>query len=177
MVSEDELRKRGWTKTMIQNLLGQADAEGSNPHHNARAPMKFWEIKRVAAAEQSARFRELRLSANNRSAKAKAIAAQRAIDLLDWARNVKIEWIQAPVTEEDAMAKAVLSWQRRNGRRAEGIGLETVKRWARNYARHECMTYDNILNATSRKPGVNEAYAIIRARCERMFQERFPRLA
>ena len=177
MVSEDELRKRGWTKSMIQNLLGRADAEGSNPHHNAVAPMKFFEVKRVAAAEQSARFRELRLAANNRSAKAKAIAAQRATDLIEWARNVKIEWIGPPVTEEEAMARAVRSWQRRNGRRAEGIGLETVKRWARNYARHECMTYHNILNASTGKPGVNEAYAIIRARCERMFQERFPRLA
>ena len=67
------------------------------------------------------------------------------------------------------MAEAVLSWQRRNGRRAEALGLETVKRWARNYARHECMTYDNILNTSSGKPGVKEAYAIIRERCEHMW--------
>ena len=56
LISASDLkRQRGWTETLVAELLGAPDALGPNPH-GFRPPMRFFREDRVLAAEAEPRF-------------------------------------------------------------------------------------------------------------------------
>jgi hypothetical protein len=55
--SRSDLLKRGWTKGLINKLLGRRDWEFPNPHCPGAAPMSCWEETRVRQAENNEAFR------------------------------------------------------------------------------------------------------------------------
>jgi hypothetical protein len=56
LVSASDLkRQRGWTETLVCDLLGPPDALGPNPH-GFRPPMRFFREDRVHEAEARPRF-------------------------------------------------------------------------------------------------------------------------
>jgi hypothetical protein len=56
--SQSDLLKRGWTKPLMPQLLGNPDWTSANPHGAGFAPMKCWRQDRVIAAEETPAFRE-----------------------------------------------------------------------------------------------------------------------
>ena len=44
------LKARGWTESMIRDLLGDPDAYADNPHYKSAAPRRLWRLQRVEAA-------------------------------------------------------------------------------------------------------------------------------
>jgi hypothetical protein len=54
----DLLKKRGWTKGLIRQLLGGCDWKSPNPHRPGAAQMLCWQQDRVLAAEDTAAFQE-----------------------------------------------------------------------------------------------------------------------
>jgi hypothetical protein len=56
--SRSDLLKRGWTKGLIDRLLGRRDWESQNPHCPGAAPMLCWEQSRVLSAESDPAFRQ-----------------------------------------------------------------------------------------------------------------------
>ncbi len=56
LISASDLkRQRGWTETLVCDLLGAPDALGPNPH-GFRPPMRFFREDRVLDAEVQPRF-------------------------------------------------------------------------------------------------------------------------
>jgi hypothetical protein len=56
LISASDLkRQRGWTETLVCDLLGAPDALGPNPH-GFRPPMRFFREERVLDAEARPRF-------------------------------------------------------------------------------------------------------------------------
>ena len=162
---------------MINALLGEADQEATNPHYRSAATMLLYDKARVAKAEESEEFERRKALAATRSARMKAVAAKRAANLIEWAKTVPIQWIEAPKTSESAMQKGILQWEDRNERTVDRkVDRATRQRWARNYIRHCCMQYEERLDETSTKPGVQAAYEVIRKRCEAMIDARYPGL-
>jgi hypothetical protein len=55
---KDLIKKRGWTKDLIRQLLGRADWKSPNPHRPGAAEMLCWQQDRVLAAEDTPAFQE-----------------------------------------------------------------------------------------------------------------------
>ena len=186
MLTVCSVSNRGWTPAMIRDWLGDPNASleerdagrKTAPYRTVNERQLYWE-DRVIAAESSDAFRERLALAGKRRTQAQKAAAGRAENLRKWARTVDIEWQNPPRDTERALETGLHHWQRRSRHsRSDGkdADSDTRKRWARNYIRHRCMKYEALLDETSTKPGVREAYAIIRDRCDEMIDERYPEL-
>ncbi len=46
-----ELKRRGWTDSLIRKYLPEPDGIEANPHHPGGAPMRIYRIQRVEAIE------------------------------------------------------------------------------------------------------------------------------
>ena len=175
------LKQRGWTAAMIRDHLGEPDAYADNPHYRSAAPMRLYHRERVEKAEQNEGFadRKALAAARGRRGREAAIkgAATQKERLTEWAETVEIHWISAPSDASTALRYGLHSWEEWNGERARNPDEETRKRWARNYVRHECMSYDNLLAQTGMTRAGWTAYQIIRDRCEALITARYPALA
>jgi hypothetical protein len=56
--NQSDLLKRGWSKGLIERLLGGRDWEVPNPHGAGFAPILCWRKDRVFAAEDTPEFKE-----------------------------------------------------------------------------------------------------------------------
>jgi hypothetical protein len=53
----NELKRRGWSRGLVDRLLGPSDWSAPNPYHPGKAPMQLYSVARVEAAEASKEFR------------------------------------------------------------------------------------------------------------------------
>lgn len=73
------LKERGWTESMIRDLLGEPDLYADNPHYNTAAPMRLWRVQRAEAAEAAPEFTAARERAARQCAAAARAAETRAV--------------------------------------------------------------------------------------------------
>jgi hypothetical protein len=73
------LAERGWTESMIRELLGKPDLWVKNPHYSSAAPMRLWRLQRAEAAEAAPGFSERREQAGRARAGAVKAAETRRI--------------------------------------------------------------------------------------------------
>ena len=73
------LKERGWTESMIRDLLGDPDLRVDNPHYKTAAPMRLWRVQRAEAAEALAEFAAARERAERQCAAAAKAAETRAV--------------------------------------------------------------------------------------------------
>src|SRR5947209_1442985 len=72
------LKARGWTETLIRHFFPVPDETRPNPHFSKAAPVKFFAIERVEAAEATEEFRAAFETASPRkAAAARAVATKR----------------------------------------------------------------------------------------------------
>ena len=169
------LKARGWTEAMIWEYLGKADALTDNPHYRSASPMRLYYRERVLEAEQSDGFTNRKAQAAARSKAGKAAAATRAANLEKWAENVEVSWIEPPEDADEAIRLGIKSWEGWNGSKANEPDLATRIRWARNYIRHECMSYEELVYTGSMQR-MHKTYRTIRDRCDDMIDDRYPDL-
>jgi hypothetical protein len=50
------LRERGWTESMIRDLLGEPDTTRDNPYYKCAYPMRLWRLQRAEAIEVTPEF-------------------------------------------------------------------------------------------------------------------------
>jgi hypothetical protein len=50
------LKERGWTDSMIRDLLGKPDLLADNPHYKSAAPWRLWRLQRAEAIEAAPEF-------------------------------------------------------------------------------------------------------------------------
>lgn len=53
MVMLSQLKERGWTDTLVRDLLGAPDQTRTNPYHRSGPPMRLYNISRVEDVEGS----------------------------------------------------------------------------------------------------------------------------
>lgn len=68
---QSELLERGWTKAMIQRLLGEPDERRPSPHGRQAPPLRLYSVARVQSVESSEDFRQAKAKAAARSARAR----------------------------------------------------------------------------------------------------------
>lgn len=73
------LKERGWTESMIRDLLGGPDLRVDNPHYKTAAPMRLWRLQRAEAAEASPEFAARRDRAAGQCAAASRAAETRKL--------------------------------------------------------------------------------------------------
>jgi hypothetical protein len=67
MLTLTELKKRGWSESMIRNLLGQPFETKQNPWFKNGADMKLYSLARVESVESTMEFKEALLNKERRS--------------------------------------------------------------------------------------------------------------
>ena len=88
-----QLKRRGWTDKLINDLLGAPDRTAPNPVYRSTARMRLYQRQRVEAAEQHPTFiQHLNKSANRRRTAAKA-SQHRRNDTIRWAAETPIHWV------------------------------------------------------------------------------------
>jgi hypothetical protein len=70
------LKERGWTESMIRDLLGRPDLRVDNPYYKSAAPMRLWRLQRAEAIEASPEF-----TARRERAERQCAAARRGAEL------------------------------------------------------------------------------------------------
>jgi hypothetical protein len=73
------LKERGWTESMIRDLLGEPDVLTDNPHYKTAAPRRLWRLQKAEAAEASPEFASRRERAGRQCASAARSAETRKL--------------------------------------------------------------------------------------------------
>ncbi|MGH3189614.1 MAG: hypothetical protein ACRDPY_17905 [Streptosporangiaceae bacterium] len=73
------LKERGWTESMIRDLLGDPDLRVDNPHYKSAAPMRLWRLQRAEAIEATPGFAAARERGERQCAAATRAAETRRI--------------------------------------------------------------------------------------------------
>jgi hypothetical protein len=182
------LRARGWTPSMVRDLLGEPDAQGRSPFYGEAAPTRMFAIGRVEAAEGTEEFARALATAARRSAAAREAAARRRRAVLE---RIATEPVEVPrMTRSELSEEAVRHRNRRDRERAwdhpdhvprpavvATTDPETLTRWQVDYLRHRLTRYDALLDGLYGGAGRTEAAQLLRARIHDAIARAYPELA
>jgi hypothetical protein len=158
------LKERGWTRTLIRDLLGQEDATRPNPYYRTAPPVRLYLLDRVQSAEQSEQWTERIEKVAKRKVAASAGDETKRRNMANYLETVQIT---VPILADDALTKrACESYNDRQLERGNWecdlaspkSDAEFLMRIKVNYLRHELSEYEMELDAISGKVGVQEAY-------------------
>lgn len=177
MLTKTALKARGWTDAIIRDFAGSPDAERPNPQYRAAAPMLLWDAARIDAIESSPEFVARHTKAAERSTTRKAVAARKAHSLISQAEQVPIR-TAFPATAAQVVARALQSKAERFAATGRDSDVHSAPddvqlRWCYNYLRHECCTYELVIDSMRGQVGIDRAYQLVRERVERLCRERF----
>jgi hypothetical protein len=173
ILSVAELRERGWTASAIKKFLPETpDHSAPNPKYStAGAPMKFWNLSRVEAAEQTDDFLAWRKGTGKRKE-----AAQRGIEtkinkMVDLVLNAEITIERG--WSDDAICDLAA---RTHGGNYEGDPGEFhwSNRTAVNCIRHNLTNYEALWKLINRGDTGQEAYELLRLRVDELIEEAYP---
>lgn len=83
MISLSALRERGWTRGMVDKLLGVPDGTAPNPRFRRAAPVRLYSLERVEAAEATEAYARLFEVGRARGKAAQRAAEARKATLLE----------------------------------------------------------------------------------------------
>ncbi|MFH9727450.1 hypothetical protein ACH4M4_31425 [Streptomyces sp. NPDC017254] len=98
------VRRRGWTDTMVRDLLGTPDVQGRDPRRWSLVPLRLYLLARVETVERTPEFAETSTLAPARSAAAAAYAVRRRAAVLAAIRAEPIEVPRLPGPELERRA-------------------------------------------------------------------------
>lgn len=181
MLTAARLRERGWTRTMVRDLLGEPDELRPNPAYRSAAPIRLWALDRVTAAEQDPAFAQRQATARKRAASADAAAGRKRQELLAEVARVPV---RVPLVDRERLTRrACASYNAMHGDRldhvpaAPGSDPQFLERITVNYLRHELSSYEDRLAGLFRKTGRAQASALIRERVYAAISQAYPDLA
>lgn len=183
-ITLSELKKRGWTRGMIEKYL-PAPTEARNPIYRNAAPMKLYDLDAVKAYEETEAFADALNKRKNREQGAKNGLQTKQRNTEELAGNLSVALRE--ITIEQARTNAIAEAKNRAKERAENngecfwwnekqISQETINRWTVNYLRHVCSAYEGNISETKKRIGHEEAYSIIRNKVLEAIGEAYPEL-
>lgn len=167
-ISKTDLKSRGWSLSMIDKLLGPPDFIIQLRQNRV---MHKYRMSRVMDAESSEVFQDLKKAAAARSVRGKAVSAKREEAVRAAATKLSEKLHVSPPPTFNALKRLALDarqeWYDDTGqwRSVDGADDATVDRWCRNYLRHTCSNYEDLLEQLEYEfrgqPGVRDLYADI----------------
>ncbi len=182
-----ELKSRGWTGTLVRDLLAVPDATRCNPHFKSAAPIRLYSQTRVIDVEQSEAWSALAQRASVRRNAAEKATQTKRERLLKYVDALSIHVSVIPVGEAIQSAcenfndiKSAIAPGRRNSEFREAT-LESdplfLQRITFNYLRHGLTRYDQELGHLFGKVGVRTAYSILNQKVFAAIAAAYPELA
>ncbi|WP_327164966.1 hypothetical protein [Streptomyces zaomyceticus] len=98
------VRRRGWTDTMVRDLLGTPDVQGRDPRRWSLAPLRLYLLARVETVERTPEFAETSTLSPARSSAGSAYAERRRGAVLAAIRAEPIEVPRLPGPELERRA-------------------------------------------------------------------------
>ncbi|MEV4939244.1 hypothetical protein [Streptomyces zaomyceticus] len=99
------VRRRGWTDTMVRDLLGTPDIQGRDPRRWSLAPLRLYLLARVETVERTPEFAETSTLSPARSSAAAAYAERRrgAVLAAIHAQPIEVPRLPGPELERRAV--------------------------------------------------------------------------
>ncbi|MFD3332150.1 hypothetical protein ACFWV1_05770 [Streptomyces sp. NPDC058700] len=118
------VRRRGWTDTMVRDLLGTPDVQGRDPRRWSLAPLRLYLLARVETVERTPEFAETSALGPARTSAAAAYAERRrgAVLAAIRAEPIEVPRLPGPELERRAVRHRQLLGARRPGGAGDGPG-------------------------------------------------------
>ena len=184
------VRRRGWTDSMVRDLLGSPDVQGRDPRRWSLAPVRLYLLVRVETVERTAEFAAASLRSKARSVAAGMYAERRRAAVLTAIRAAPIEvpLLPGPELERRAVRHRHLLGARgpggggdggsSGGGGSSGSGPHgALVRWQVNYLRYALSRYDSLLDGLYGETGRGEAERLLRRRLYEAIAAAYPALA
>ncbi|MEU3744627.1 MULTISPECIES: hypothetical protein [Streptomyces] len=169
------VRRRGWTDSMVRDLLGSPDVQGRDPRRWSLAPVRLYLLVRVETVERTAEFAAASLLSKARSAAAGVYAERRRAAVLTAIRAAPIEvpLLPGPELERRAVRHRHLLGARGPGEAPRGA----LVRWQVSYLRHALSRYESLLDGLYGETGRGDAERLLRRRLYEAIAAAYPALA
>ncbi|WP_411111055.1 hypothetical protein [Streptomyces sp. c-19] len=171
------VRRRGWTDTMMRDLLGTPDLQGRDPRRWSLSPLRLYLLARVETVERTPEFAETSALAPARSAAAVAYAERRRAAVL---ASIRAEPIEVPRLPGPELERRAARHRRLLGARegaARGTPAGALVRWQVSYLRHALARYESLLDGLYGETGRGEAERLLRRRLYEAIAAAYPALA
>jgi hypothetical protein len=186
----NDLRERGWNKTLVAALLGEPDQLKPNPWYRSSPPIRLYRIEKVKAVEESDDFKaHLKRRAKRSQAALKGVDTKKR-KTVAIAVNVKIEIPE--LKPDELLERAVNNYNFHHAGYDNDYGkhvtVEPLAPWGVgapsafrdricvNYLRHRCTSYDRILRYLTARLGREEAHRVLFSRIVEKIAEVYPAL-
>ncbi len=176
-----DLKKRGWTDSLVQRFLPEPDETRVNPHYRSGPPMRLYRLKRVKSVEKRRDFQAALAKATQRRKGAKS-----GVETKRKKTMTKIEGLQIKVarfSRKELIRRACESYNNRNIERPDASCAtprsesDFLERICVNYLRHEATEYDSHLDGTSGAVGKSAAYDLLKEHVLDAIAEEYPWLS
>ena len=179
-ISLSSLKDRGWTESIIKRYALQHDKEAVNPYYRSAAPIKLYELHKIEAIEATDEFKELRSITLKRKEAAKKATETKLQAMKDYVHSIEIQMPE--MSREQVFRKAVAHyndiWECR-GRYDKHISDyrtlddETLERLTANMIRHSLTDYEDVLERSYGKVGIEYAHDYLRDKINKMVHETY----
>lgn len=176
-ITLSDLKKRGWTNTVIQDMQLQPDKLVKNPRFSKAAPMKLYLISQVQKCEETDEFAAIMNKSKRRKVGASKAVETKIKKLFAYVDNIeiKVQFLSEPSLTENAI-RAYNTWQNNrpsvingNNEAFHATSVSDSDFLARirvNYIRHNLTNYDKILDDIKGKTGITEVYPELKKRVQ-----------
>lgn len=179
-----DLRKRGWTKRLIERFLGQPSATVRN-RYNSKSVVRLYDLARVEQVEQSDDWKEAKKVAEKRQQSALWGVVQKRERLKEKVTHAPIqvpamstEELRAQAIEHYNLRLAAHAWSSHEVKApaTTNSAPEFLARIEVNFIRHALTRYEELLESTISKEGTRSANSIITRRIYEAIALAYPHL-
>ena len=170
---------RGWTRTLIDQFLGEPDRTRVNMHYKSGPRVRLFDRERVERIEATPEFWAAAERAQPRreaAAKGVAIRAARTMAYAEGGPEIRV-----PDLDEATLIRRACdsyNWYNsdlgRDSHAAADSDPEFLRRISVNYLRHEMTDYDARLGHVAGQVGVRDAYEVIKERVLEAIADAYP---
>lgn len=191
--AEPELRSvasllsSGWTKSLIERYLGAPDVLKNNHHFSGTARVRYYNAKRVAAAESRPDVVAALKAAAKRVESGLAVAESRRVALLE--RVAELPVVMDVVDPEELLADAIITYQEnaedlaytRNGQFdwipvTDDTDPDFLEKIQVEHILQKLSNYDQACFSITGQPGAEDALFALRAKFLNAIEEHYPHL-
>ncbi|MFC9701598.1 hypothetical protein ACFTWD_12960 [Streptomyces sp. NPDC056943] len=168
------VRRRGWTDSMVRDLLGTPDVQGRDPRRWSLAPVRLYLLVRVETVERTAEFAAASLLSKARSVAAGVYAERRRAAVLS---AIRAEPIEVPLLPGPELERRAVRHRHLLGGLSPGGSRDQLTRWQVGYLRHALSRYESLLDGLYGETGRGDAERLLRRRLYEAIAAAYPALA
>lgn len=171
--TKTEIKQRGWTDTMIKNLLPEPQLKPV-PMHPSWGPMKLWDISLVEQVEGTEAFSKAMEKASKRKEAAEKAVVTKLVHNMEYIeesiKKIKVRKLRYAVVYTRMIEDRIYNHGYTGGNE------EAEQRWAVNFVRHELTSYDKEMYNIAGKVGTHQMYAEYKRAVLDKIAEAYPEL-